>query len=631
MTILGHLGGALILGNSVSMIFPRPSRKETLTLFLLAVIFATLPDADVIYYVLKNLSFHIGDDFKHHLWISHSPLFYLSSFILIYSAGLVFLRKSYSWALPWIFILGVTVHFVLDSILSVDGIRWLWPLSDSQWIVHPIASRHGSDFGSKLLKSPYFLYEIVIFEISTILILRRLFPRLKVTLYWLKVVLFLGSIDIVLYYVLYRQWSNWTQAVTQIFSALYSHIFLPYSAMLLVTGGVCALIYTAVKKVKISLRPYRYSVILWYSLASVSLMLTYCLVGLLNFGMEADILILAIATICVPYIWSASFSGHVGSFCGMYAGVGLLVYCILFSSIGFWWDNLWVFGLLNFAGYVGGWMGTWVTTGQIRDSVSFNSVRLDSLGEFGKSPLIEDTIRRACLKVLRDFDQTKIPIYRLMTEESLFLKDSTGKGKILDLHKEFMAYIVVRPHVDYMVRFLHGRHDFANVDEVFDTAGNFSRFVRLRVRLFSKSTGHLGGFHVLIMCYKETAEVIWADDETIAIIANFANEIIRAVPPLGGKAILAFDKPVSLCHQMKMRFRQKFEEHKKGIGDRGEQLIYERGGGRQFADEVRSIFFFKTFFDKIRGGLTPILTFIFLNVGLALILKRLLRLIGLGE
>ncbi|MEK7481921.1 MAG: metal-dependent hydrolase [Patescibacteria group bacterium] len=90
--------------------------------FIIAVIFALLPDIDFLFYLIKNKS---GEEDYRHRDISHYPLI----FIPIGMIALLFFGKE--WSL--LFSVSSFLHFVHDSIGIGWGIKWLYPFSTNNF------------------------------------------------------------------------------------------------------------------------------------------------------------------------------------------------------------------------------------------------------------------------------------------------------------------------------------------------------------------------------------------------------------------------------------------------------------------------------------------------------------------
>lgn len=80
---------------------------------------AWLPDFDYIY-ALYQMKKHPEKYRSHHQFMTHAPLLYIP---------LVLLIIFFNWHIGFLFLYGLLTHFVMDSLIAPDGIRWLYPFS----------------------------------------------------------------------------------------------------------------------------------------------------------------------------------------------------------------------------------------------------------------------------------------------------------------------------------------------------------------------------------------------------------------------------------------------------------------------------------------------------------------------
>lgn len=91
---------------------------------LVIMLFAWLPDLDyplAMYLNKKYPGRHIG----HHQFITHAPLFYLPFLLVI---------AYFDWRIALLALYGLLTHFVMDSLIAPDGIRWLYPFSKKYYL-----------------------------------------------------------------------------------------------------------------------------------------------------------------------------------------------------------------------------------------------------------------------------------------------------------------------------------------------------------------------------------------------------------------------------------------------------------------------------------------------------------------
>jgi len=163
LTFIGHMAAGYILGNTFHAC-GLPVESIVITTAASAA-----PDIDGLIYFAKKGKITIGDDFAHHTWITHKPIFWLllsiAAFFGIRLAGLV-LPAQYLY----LFLAGVLSHFILDCFATTDGIQWLWPVSQKWTIITKIEASKGEWLG-KYLKHKYLRVEIAIVTVAIGLII----------------------------------------------------------------------------------------------------------------------------------------------------------------------------------------------------------------------------------------------------------------------------------------------------------------------------------------------------------------------------------------------------------------------------------------------------------------------------
>jgi len=118
--VFTHLGVAFIFSTLFSSIF---GFKLTLPFLLIIIFFNYLPDVDILIELLQRKRLG-GKEHGFHREITHYSLLYISLSLLI------LLASDYKLAL--MFITCVCSHFILDSIGTGWGIKWLWSFSNDR-------------------------------------------------------------------------------------------------------------------------------------------------------------------------------------------------------------------------------------------------------------------------------------------------------------------------------------------------------------------------------------------------------------------------------------------------------------------------------------------------------------------
>jgi len=95
--------------------------EPSFSFFLLGVSFAMIPDIDFILHLIKT---KFKDTSHEHREILHYP-------ILFFGLGLpLLLFIGVQKEIIWLFVLGVSWHFINDTTTIGYGIQWLWPFSN---------------------------------------------------------------------------------------------------------------------------------------------------------------------------------------------------------------------------------------------------------------------------------------------------------------------------------------------------------------------------------------------------------------------------------------------------------------------------------------------------------------------
>ena len=133
MTLPAHISGGYLVIKLVNKINPNLGYDSS-GLIIAAVVGAVFPDIDFFFFKYFK---------DHHNSIPHTPLFWLSAYIIVYLMGF-FLKnqfiKSYSTALA----IGIFVHLFLDWFNArAAGIRILYPFSEKMFSLFPINPEKG--------------------------------------------------------------------------------------------------------------------------------------------------------------------------------------------------------------------------------------------------------------------------------------------------------------------------------------------------------------------------------------------------------------------------------------------------------------------------------------------------------
>jgi len=127
MREVGHVAGGYLVTRQFVKQW-QLSEAEKNRLLALGAAAASLPDVDVLLYVLKTRSLELGSDFDHHKWVTHTFPFYLVPGIPVYLYACTTGRAALSRRAVVVTVAAVT-HLFQDMIGSGTGLMWAWPFS----------------------------------------------------------------------------------------------------------------------------------------------------------------------------------------------------------------------------------------------------------------------------------------------------------------------------------------------------------------------------------------------------------------------------------------------------------------------------------------------------------------------
>ncbi|HEX6384025.1 MAG TPA: metal-dependent hydrolase [Anaerolineae bacterium] len=127
MREVGHLAGGYLVTRQLVEQW-QLSEEEKNKLLALGTAAATLPDVDVLLYVLKTRSLELGSDFDHHKWVTHTFPFYVVPGFLVYLYARLVGRAAWRRRAVVVTVAAAT-HLLQDTIGSGTGLMWAWPFS----------------------------------------------------------------------------------------------------------------------------------------------------------------------------------------------------------------------------------------------------------------------------------------------------------------------------------------------------------------------------------------------------------------------------------------------------------------------------------------------------------------------
>ena len=91
---------------------------------LVIMLFAWLPDFDYPWALYLSKKYP-NRQIRHHAFLTHAPLFYLPFLLII---------AFFNSQVALLALYGLLTHFVMDSLVAPDGIRWLYPFSSKYYL-----------------------------------------------------------------------------------------------------------------------------------------------------------------------------------------------------------------------------------------------------------------------------------------------------------------------------------------------------------------------------------------------------------------------------------------------------------------------------------------------------------------
>jgi membrane-bound metal-dependent hydrolase YbcI (DUF457 family) len=156
MRVQGHIAAGYLASQVLAAALSIPA-EDRLTMLALGTLAGGLPDLDALYYFAKKKAVMLGDDFRHHHWVSHTfpPYLILTGLLFILGWG-----TANSCLQNASLFLGASVcmHLLLDMVGSGDGIMILWPFSRRMVGIGKL-NAHGMTWKRKYEASPYIWIE----------------------------------------------------------------------------------------------------------------------------------------------------------------------------------------------------------------------------------------------------------------------------------------------------------------------------------------------------------------------------------------------------------------------------------------------------------------------------------------
>jgi len=128
----GHIAAGYLAATAYESIFhPAMTISQSKNLLWIGALSGFIPDIDMFFAFLKVGAWRI--DIKkvdHRSYLTHYPFIWLMLTLILFFIG-KFISDFYIQSIAVVIFLGTYSHFILDSLDSGTGIKWLWPFSDS--------------------------------------------------------------------------------------------------------------------------------------------------------------------------------------------------------------------------------------------------------------------------------------------------------------------------------------------------------------------------------------------------------------------------------------------------------------------------------------------------------------------
>jgi|GEM_PF-1841484 len=152
----GHLAGGFLVSQAVTHLMGL-SGAERWGMVAIGTMAGATPDADALLYFAKKRSLRIGEDFKHHAWVTHTLPFHWAIAVFLHMLGL-YLGNLFLSRAAILYAATATCHLLMDVLGSGDGIMLAWPFS-KRFMGIGTLHVHGKNWLRLYRKSPVFRVE----------------------------------------------------------------------------------------------------------------------------------------------------------------------------------------------------------------------------------------------------------------------------------------------------------------------------------------------------------------------------------------------------------------------------------------------------------------------------------------
>jgi hypothetical protein len=532
MLTYGHVASGIILGTVYRDLTQPTQSRPQIWLVLWAVVCAFLPDLDAVYHFISVGSIRLGADFTHHHWFSHTPLPYVLAFVFLWSLGRRQGKQTLVTA-SQILIAGATIHLLLDTVLSIDGIMWLYPLTRSQIVLFPIQAEHGWAFQSALMHSPYYVLEIAVYSGAAISILR--WSRLRVYLNYYSSLFVVALVAYVLFFAVYRpDLIGWPLSTVMQWVGLAGWLFISYFVVrqiVFILFFIKSLLSSRTSFFPREAPPWSRSSLAWTYLYTVPLMvLLYVVVALTPVSEEAKFRLVAIIAIVAPSLFAYRLSTHIGQYGGTLGNIfGILAYFSLRTAGPNPTNTLWLFQILIALGFFSAWFAGLVARDQVILSYHFSTLRLPLSTNQMDCASVLKKLREIVSSSIASICRTEGKLSRNTGRVTLVSGGSPGIGEVRELRFELMWRILDIPVLDSIHDLFTENSAVRSLTRLHEDLGNSIRY--FRVRLMAKAVKE--NLRLILYAYTETPAVIWATDNGHAILDQIAHKLTagEGMPP----------------------------------------------------------------------------------------------------
>lgn len=154
-----HFSYPFLLALLVAMLI---GHSFTLVEVLIILWASVLPDVDFIIGMWHEFR-HPEDRKSHHGYITHAPLVYVPFLLILgwYQAKLA-LFIGY----------GLLTHFIMDSLVAGDGIRWLYPFKKKFYLWHNATKDlYGFEWLKKYKELPVYTFDNIAFVLTVVIVI----------------------------------------------------------------------------------------------------------------------------------------------------------------------------------------------------------------------------------------------------------------------------------------------------------------------------------------------------------------------------------------------------------------------------------------------------------------------------